>query len=122
MRPTRTPSLPQIHILFQAGEHGDTMDFDGPSGTLAHAYYPGRLAIHGDMHFDMDEPWTLDQREWTGNDLFIVATHEIGHTLGLAHSNKQQAVMYGAYRSVETWKFKLDQDDIEGIRDLYAAE
>ena len=27
--------------------------------------------------------------------------------------------MYGAYRSVETWKFKLDQDDIDGIQDLY---
>jgi hypothetical protein len=52
----------------------------------------------------------------TGKNLFQVATHEFGHSLGLEHTNLNNtaAVMYFAYEYRSD--FKLHKDDIEGIQ------
>ena len=52
-------------------------------------------------------------------DLQTVATHEIGHLLGLAHTPVQEAVMYAIISHGSTKG--LNQDDIDGIRALYAG-
>lgn len=43
-------------------DHGDGAHFDGRSGVLAHAYYPG-ADMGGDVHFDADENWILPTDE-----------------------------------------------------------
>ena len=49
-----------------------------------------------------------------------VALHEIGHSLGLLHSNNKDAVMYAMLN--KTGDPKLHQDDINGIQAIYGNE
>lgn len=106
-----------IMILFGAKYHGDFYPFDGPNGVLAHANSPGE-GEGGDTHFDEDESWTLSQR---GINLLLVAAHEFGHALGLAHSRDSSALMYPTYHFVNTKGYRLPADDRRGIQALYGV-
>ncbi|XP_030835862.1 matrix metalloproteinase-14 [Strongylocentrotus purpuratus] len=113
-----TTNEPDIKIIFAANEHGDGFNarFDGSGGVLAHAYFPTSNLIGGDAHFDEDETYTDGTS--SGINLFQVAAHEFGHSLGLRHSDVQDALMYPYYRGYVA-NFQLHRDDIAGIQAQY---
>jgi hypothetical protein len=79
---------------------------DKDGNTLAHAWGPN----NGTVEFD-------DYEDWGSTSLPAVATHEIGHALGLAHSSVEDATMYPWYDSGWT---SLHEVDVRGIKSLYA--
>ena len=51
----------------------------------------------------------------SGTNLLQTAAHEFGHSLGLSHSDKNEALMAPFYRGFES-KPKLNEDDIKAIQ------
>jgi len=105
-----------IEIRFESGYHGDDDAFDGPGGTLAHAFFP---MYGGDVHIDDDENWSVNSTR--GVSLLMTAAHEIGHSLGLGHSNVRNSLMAPFYRGYDP-NLELSDDDVRGIQALYGEK
>ncbi|XP_065879986.1 metalloendoproteinase 1-like [Euphorbia lathyris] len=107
-------STADIVIGFFRGDHGDDYPFDGPGRVLAHTYFPE----DGRSHYDGDESWSSNPDN-TQMDLQSVAVHELGHALGLVHSQDPQAIMYPTI-APGTIKRELTQDDVNSVQALYS--
>lgn len=108
-----------IKIGFYTGDHGDGEPFDGVLGVLAHSFSPQS----GRLHLDAAETWAVDfetERSAVAVDLESVATHEIGHLLGLSHSSVKEAVMYPSLKPRDK-RAELNVDDMKGVQSLYGS-
>lgn len=101
-------ALADIEVTWTANDPDGVLG--EPGGVLAYNYFP---RYGGDMFIDDTEPWTIgDQGEF---DLILAATHEIGHGIGLDHSEYTDAIMYAYAGFAKT----IGADDIAAIQSLY---
>ncbi|KXJ15823.1 Hatching enzyme [Exaiptasia diaphana] len=108
-------SKADITIMFGTTFHGRcSTPFDGHGKVLAHAFYPKS----GQLHFDDDELFT--DGTTVGTNLLAVAVHEIGHSLGLAHSTEVTSIMFPIAHKYKP-NLTLSKDDKNAIRYLYAG-
>ncbi len=91
------------------------MGFDVTAADLDESIFE----LHGKVAFralDLEEPLPFEGGSF--RRLYNVSLHEIGHLLGLAHSQDQNAIMYAYYGEDRN---DLRADDIAGIQYLYGS-
>ncbi|MFG6621393.1 DUF4214 domain-containing protein [Sulfitobacter sp. 1A05707] len=87
-------------------------DIDGPGGTLGLAYYGyiGTGFVEAEIGFDR-----ADIGRQTIDQFFETAIHEIGHTIGLGHSDAPNSIMLPRSYTGPV----LSSGDIAGIQEIY---
>lgn len=106
--------------------HFETEKWDDDPDVLALTktiYEPKTGEIHdADIRINaVNFHWTTSDSD-VENDLQNMLTHEVGHVLGLEHSEHQEATMYAKSKKGELSKRVLAQDDVNGVSYLYPSD
>jgi len=89
-----------------------TVHFDADTGEI----------LDVDMEINSAANWFTLGRKDVEYDLQSVITHEVGHFLGIAHSDRPWAVMYPEYEPGSISGRTLDQDDIAAVCAAYPPD
>ena len=104
-----------LKFSFEPKDHGDYA-FD--ENHLAHAYFPSENPVtdplSGDTHYYNKWPWAIE-RAPSKQSILSVGIHEIGHAVGIGHSNDPKSVMYPYDQGFRA----LAEDDIKAVQELY---
>ncbi len=103
--------------------HDDAWPYDGAGNTLALTTVTFDLASGSIFDADLELNGTVALTAGDADvtfDVESIVTHEVGHMLGLAHSEDKDATMYIAYQPGEISLRTLSPDDEEGVCKSYA--
>lgn len=113
-------AIDRVNVIGWAALSGDKAGFDGYTKW----WYSSGNMIDADIALNTAKTWTQNNK----SDLEALITHEIGHALGLNHSNVQFAVMAGTSQKYPAIKYNsysfqrtLRGDDAQGCAALYGA-
>lgn len=117
-REVNSSQSPDIFIEWRASPDSD---HNMGATTLAHADYPPKCGfinktLPRPLHFNENISWCIGTIK-DQYDIESVALHEIGHLLGLGHSNDANSIMFATINP-NTIK-KMSKDDLDGVRSLY---
>lgn len=114
---TRTPDLCGGGASDGSNTIGWVPSLPGSTLAITCTLFPHGVAVESDMQFDVTRKWT-ESEVGAQVDFFSVVLHELGHIVGLKHSEVAKAVMYGSYHPGDIRR-KLDIDDRAGLYRLY---
>lgn len=77
----------------------------------------GNTIVESDINLNYNQQW-INGSDSDRYDVQSVMLHEVGHTVGLDHSEYKSAAMY-AYSYKGAIKRSLSQDDIDGLNARY---
>ena len=117
---------------FQLGDGIPMLNFEDPTGQCSGnclaatftGFYTGRgknvSIVDADIVTNTAFDWTTEGQGCSG-EFFIegVQVHEIGHGLGLGHTNVAGATMYPSVAACDNGPATIEADDIAGILALY---
>ncbi len=108
------PDADSVDITFswQRGKHGDCDAFGSGPG-IAHA---GPVGGDSFIHFDAARQWSRDASQ--GRSLDLAALHELGHVLGLGHSDAKGSLMHPDPKPEVNF---LGSAELAGIHSLYGG-
>lgn len=91
------------------------IDMRGSSGVTYWNFSRSTLAM-------LDADVVLNTREsWTPRDVEAVMTHEVGHMIGIEHSNTTASIMSAAPYNTYEYQRTLRGDDVAACTKLYGA-
>jgi len=118
-----------IRITFVIDGHGDRIPITDSCRPLGHAFFPGTRCeplddalCGGQIHLCQKGDWNIAPAAGQ-DDLSFVVLHEIGHALGLEHTDPDAfpaSVM--SYVCPNPAADCLDEEDIAAIRRLYGSD
>jgi len=113
---TSTSEKAKANILINFAEEGDAdlPESFGGDEVLAYAYFP--IDNYSEIWFDESERWG-SMSSSTRIDLFKVAVHELGHSLGIGHTKAPRDIMQAFY-DPDTM-VKITEDSSAAIETLY---
>lgn len=99
----------------------DDWPYDRSAYALTSVTFDARNGRIQDADIELND----DVYQFTDDDNNIIVdvrntmTHEVGHLLGLDHSNERDATMFFSAAEGETKKRSLEQDDVDGLCTIY---
>lgn len=89
---------------------GDDASYSG----LTKSWFVGDSYVDSDIMMNTMEPWAIDEVE-------AIMTHELGHAIGLMHSDRFASVMFADPYHSARYMRTLRGDDADGCASLYGA-
>jgi hypothetical protein len=114
---------PNVNVILFRDDDYPYRDEDNTLAKTTVTYDPGTGAI-----LDADIEVNTAFNEVTANDKRVVydlqsiMTHEIGHFIGIAHSDEEQATMFPSYATKSTELRSLDADDVAAACAIYPPD
>lgn len=102
---------------FETNAPGVNGDFVGGYGFFSHA---GGKIVYGGIVLNVQAGKNGNIANFDATSLAVLMAHEMGHVLGLGHSEYNPSLMYYDISSKEA--LTLSQDDIDGMTYLYPRD